>query len=285
MAGSAYETSHSFETPENVLVAYQPAGLGSRFFAWVIDMFVRTAIIIVLILAILFTGSLADELRELVSGWFDVLLSTMPETEDETATKAGSIVLIAFGIIILLWGLGSFAYFFLLEYLMRGQTIGKRVLNLRVVKADGFSLDAAAIFIRNIFRIVDENALLWIVPMFSKRNQRLGDMVAGTIVVKDEPASLSPLREYLLGRPVADLSYRIEGARLARLGSADVEAMELLLERWEKLTEEQQQQLSQRITENVTAKLQVQAPESYDQLVFLQDVLTQVYIRLSRQLG
>jgi uncharacterized RDD family membrane protein YckC len=77
-------------------------------------------------------------------------------------------------------------YSFLLEWL-RGQTLGKMLMGLRVVAVEG-ELTAQKVFIRTALRIVDAlpffYVLGFIVMVTSARKQRLGDMAAGTVVVK-----------------------------------------------------------------------------------------------------
>uniref|UniRef100_UPI0030F65448 RDD family protein n=1 Tax=uncultured Wocania sp. TaxID=2834404 RepID=UPI0030F65448 len=76
-------------------------------------------------------------------------------------------------------------YTLALESLLEGQTIGKRVLKIRVVKIDGYQASLADYVVRWFFRIVDVYifGLGFFVIMFSKKQQRLGDMVAGTAVI------------------------------------------------------------------------------------------------------
>ncbi len=88
------------------------------------------------------------------------------------------------------WGIVAFiiyiAYFTYLEG-TRGQTIGKRVMGLKVVREDGGSIDMGAAFVRNILRVIDGlfaylvgAILIWT----SHKKQRLGDRAANTVVVK-----------------------------------------------------------------------------------------------------
>jgi len=81
-----------------------------------------------------------------------------------------------------------FLYFVVLETIWEGQTVGKKVLNIRVVKENGKKIKLVDSLLRNILRIIDNQiagvvAVLLIV--FTAKRQRLGDLVAGTIVVKD----------------------------------------------------------------------------------------------------
>ncbi len=88
------------------------------------------------------------------------------------------------GLPALLWWLAGFAYFAWFEG-KAGATIGKMVVGLRVVKTDGADCDMRAAVIRTIVRPIDYFFMLGVVVMaFSKRNQRVGDMLADTVVVK-----------------------------------------------------------------------------------------------------
>jgi uncharacterized RDD family membrane protein YckC len=82
----------------------------------------------------------------------------------------------------------SMGYGFLLEWRWRGQTVGKRVLHLRVMDSSGLRLRFEQIVLRNVLRAVDMLPFLYLVggsaAMFTRRGQRLGDVVANTIVVR-----------------------------------------------------------------------------------------------------
>jgi uncharacterized RDD family membrane protein YckC len=82
----------------------------------------------------------------------------------------------------------SMGYGFLLEWRWRGQTVGKRVLRLRVMDSSGLRLRFEQIVLRNVLRAVDMLPFLYLVggtaAMFTRRGQRLGDVVANTIVVR-----------------------------------------------------------------------------------------------------
>jgi uncharacterized RDD family membrane protein YckC len=91
--------------------------------------------------------------------------------------------------------LGIIAYFVVpvgygmaCEWLWRGQTVGKRVLRLRVMDAQGLHLQFSQVALRNLLRVVDSLPLCYlvggIVSLFNARAQRLGDLVANTIVVR-----------------------------------------------------------------------------------------------------
>jgi uncharacterized RDD family membrane protein YckC len=90
----------------------------------------------------------------------------------------------------------AFAYFFGTE-LVWAQTLGKRVMKLRVVRADGTKAAAGPVFLRNVVRLVDWLPFLYVVggiTVFAtgQRRQRLGDMAAKTKIVADDEAPPEP---------------------------------------------------------------------------------------------
>ena len=97
--------------------------------------------------------------------------------------------------------LGSFAlyngYFILLEWLLNGQTPGKRMLHIRVIKQGGYALRFFDTLLRNLLRVVDFLPLFYGVGLTSllltRDSQRLGDLVAGTLVVYQEPVETESL--------------------------------------------------------------------------------------------
>ena len=90
-----------------------------------------------------------------------------------------------------LWFAIALAYFIVMEK-TSGQTLGKKVMNLKVVKKDGTAIDWQAAIVRNILRIIDGFCFYLvgaIVIWISKSKQRLGDMAANTIVVSTKASS------------------------------------------------------------------------------------------------
>jgi uncharacterized RDD family membrane protein YckC len=150
-------------TPEGIAFTLNLAGPVSRFLALSIDV----ACIMVLVNV---AGAVVDAFR--------------PVSFDATAA-----------ISILLFFVISIAYGIVLEWLGRGQTIGKRLLGLRVMDAQGLRLQFSQIAIRNLLRVVDSLPALYLVGgvscFLSPLAQRLGDIAANTIVVRN-PKILEP---------------------------------------------------------------------------------------------
>lgn len=257
-----------FETPENVQVAYEPAGLGTRFLAWFLDQLLLWVAMFVLFLLLLAAGVSFEGLFD----WFE-------DSDDKERA-----ILYFIGLFALIWGLGSFVYFAACELLLRGQTVGKRTSNIRVVKAGGFQLDAASILIRNMFRVADHLPPLWVIPVMSRLSQRTGDMVAGTIVVADAPAQLSSVRATLSNRSAAEAQFRFDAGQLKKLVPSDFQAVERVLERWSAMQPEDQLQLAEAYARQLAKKLGVASPVEAEQLRFLEDLLAAELRRQDRSL-
>jgi uncharacterized RDD family membrane protein YckC len=259
-----------FETPENVQVRYDAAGLGTRFVAWFVDQIVVWVVTALLLIGLMLVGLS-----------FDSLFGELDRGDSEGSNR---VVWYLGGIMMLVWGFGSFLYFTACELLLRGQTIGKRAVHIRVVKSDGFQLDAVSIVVRNLFRVLDQLPPMWIIPFVSKRSQRSGDMVAGTLVVSDAPVELSPVRSVLAQRSAADAQFRFEQAKLRRLSGDDFLAIERVLDRWPDLDAEQQEKLLSAYTVPVAKKLGVEPPPASERLQFLEDLFSAELRRRDRKL-
>ena len=152
------------ETPEQVHLEFAIAGIGSRFLALALDTLLQFGISLVIFLL----GLIA---------WFSFLQNwriAMP-----WLAAAG----------ILAWFLVYFGYFALFEILWNGQTPGKRTVGIRVIRDSGGPLSPAESIGRNLMRIVDQIPAFYAVgivtAMCNAQSKRLGDLVVGSIVVRE----------------------------------------------------------------------------------------------------
>jgi len=147
------------ETPDHVVLRYDLAGGGNRGFAALVDAVIATLVVA----GSLFITSYAVRFLGLAG----LQLS---------------------GLIALLAVLIAWSYYVLLEWLWQGQTVGKRMYGLRVIRDDGAPAGFVAILLRNLVRLVDFLPGLYglglMVIILSPRSQRLGDIAAGTYVVR-----------------------------------------------------------------------------------------------------
>ncbi len=98
----------------------------------------------------------------------------------------------------------SIGYGILTEWYWRGQTLGKRLLRLRVLDAHGLRLQFSQVVIRNLLRFIDSLPALYLVGgvicLFNRRAQRLGDFAANTVVVWNPPIAEPDLNQLLKGK-------------------------------------------------------------------------------------
>jgi uncharacterized RDD family membrane protein YckC len=151
-------------TGESITFDYELAGLGSRFAAVFIDLAIQVAAFVAVLL--------------IAQWWSAAHIGGSREHSIELAI----LICIAF--------LLSVGYFIVFEWLWEGRTPGKRVLGIRVVRDGGFPLDFTSSAIRNLVRVLEVAlgfyAISAICTLLSPQNRRLGDMAAGTIVVRDQ---------------------------------------------------------------------------------------------------
>jgi uncharacterized RDD family membrane protein YckC len=132
---------------------------------------------------------------------------------------------------ILLFFLTNFLYGILCEWLLHGQTLGKRLLKLRVVDAAGLRLEPSQIIVRNLLRLIDALPAFYLLGgvtcLLNPRMQRLGDIAAGTVVVRI-PAVLQPDLEQILGSKFNSLlEHRHLCARLRQRVHPELTALSL----------------------------------------------------------
>jgi uncharacterized RDD family membrane protein YckC len=137
---------------------------------------------------------------------------------------------------VLLTFLISMAYGILLEWRWRGQTLGKRVLRLRVIDAGGLRLEFTQVVVRNLLRALDMLPALYLVggsvALATKKCQRLGDLAAGTIVTHEpvvQPVDLEQIApakyNSLLAQP--HLAARLRNRVPAEMAGLVVKALSL----------------------------------------------------------
>src|SRR6185503_8817620 len=120
-------------------------------------------------------------------------------------------------------------YAILLEWRWRGQTVGKRLLRLRVIDAHGLQLRFAQIVLRNLIRLVDMLPLLYLVggltALLTRTGQRLGDLAANTVVIRERQPWQPDFETLATARYNSLLGYPNLAARLRSLTDPEVAAM------------------------------------------------------------
>jgi uncharacterized RDD family membrane protein YckC len=173
-------------TPEAVSLALEIAGVGSRLVAAIIDTAIQGAVILLLSLGLFGLGSIGFETDFALIGFVTVFFLVV------------------------------FAYFPIFEGMWGGRTPGKRVMRLRVVRKDGHPVELSQVAVRNLVRIVDFLPWMYslgaLVMILTSSSQRLGDLAAGTLVIRESPA---PAPAPILDQPAnRELASRLDTSRM-----------------------------------------------------------------------
>jgi uncharacterized RDD family membrane protein YckC len=245
----------NIETPEQVDLRFSIAGIGSRFLAVFADSAIQVVAEIALIL------------------FFVLIVSSAQREHLAEISDAGQKWLVAAVVLfhfLLFWG-----YFALFEAFWNGQTPGKRVVKIRVIKDSGRQITLFEALARNLLRVVDMFPSIYfvgLVTMLCNRQQkRLGDFVAGTIVVherpREQPASNHYSRSITAGlyqtpqEPVhTSFSYQPPADCIARLRPEDLSVIESFLARALDLDLSTRGEIAGRIAATMFAKMELSLP-------------------------
>ena len=163
-------------TPERVSLQYDIAGIGSRGAAAIVDTLIQAVTLTVLFIALTAAAAVASSLPGVGA----------PLGRGGTVLLGGLLALAIFVI--------TAGYFMLWEIVWSGQTPGKRLVGVRVIRENGYPLRPVDAVIRNLVRIVDWLPLFYgvgmLVMLLNGRSRRLGDFASGTIVVRERAPRL-----------------------------------------------------------------------------------------------
>ena len=180
----------SVTTSQNIELEYSLSSVGERIVAGLIDY----GILLAYILVLAFSISMANLNGKGMEVFFFIIM------------------------------LPIFFYSLFSELLLQGQSVGKRVMKIKVISISGERASFGQYLIRWLFRLVDVwlfSAMVAVVSVaVSERRQRLGDMVAGTAVVKTKPATAF---SQTLFTPVVDEDYRITYPEVIHLKDKDIQ--------------------------------------------------------------
>ncbi|HEX4066543.1 MAG TPA: RDD family protein [Acidobacteriaceae bacterium] len=247
----------TIETPEQVAIRFPVAGIGSRFLALLADSLVQGVAYAVLTLLLLLVISAAPDHLQSVA------------RNSEKWLIAG-IILLNF---ILYWG-----YFTLFEAYWNGQTPGKRICKLRVIRDSGRQITFFESMTRNLLRAVDGfpgfYAVGIVAMLANRRNKRLGDLAAGTLVVH-ERAPEPPLWTATASRTITAAVFTpvpsapptldphavdLPADAVARLGPDDLNLIDHFFARAIDIDVARRRQLAERVAQQITAKMGVPMP-------------------------
>ena len=233
------------ETPERVPLHFALASIGNRFIACAIDHTIQMVVLIALVILFLIIQDVSDIGSRLTSApnWVKALL-----------------IIIVF---ILMSG-----YFAIFEWIWNGQTPGKRWLKLRVIREDGRPISFFEAMVRNLLRNFDIMPSpfysIGLISVFAtERDQRVGDLVAGTVVVREREAEAPAFAE-VFASPVSDPALRrsfkpvLFTADVNNLTEAEIQVVESFLRRRWDLKDYPRQWMAWRVAMPILFKLRPQ---------------------------
>lgn len=233
-----------FVTPEAVVLEFETAGLGSRTLAILIDLFIQGSI--------LFVAAFSSSLLSL-------------GVDGSGAGTAAEVFWTVFTALVLL------GYPIAWETLWRGRTPGKAALGLRVVTREGAPVQFRHAAVRGFLTLVDlfvtTGAVAVLFVLFTRDNQRLGDLAAGTVVLRERTGSRAPAPVSFAPPPGLE-SY---AARLDTTGLSndDYGAVRSFLLRAEGLPPEVRRSLAEQVATNVVDRLGGRPPASLPAELYL----------------
>jgi len=245
------EESLIIETPERVQLEFALASIGNRFLAVAVDHFIQ--FFSIFLIAWIFL-SIAGYRAENVADASGQLLTEMPKW--------------TIAILIIILFLIFAGYFILFEWLWNGQTPGKKWLGLRVIREDGRPLTLWEAIARNLLRICDA-VPGFIIPIYSvglvvifisSRDQRLGDIFAGTVVIRERRDEAPSFADVFSDRITDASLLRVQpkmnlNVNIKELTEGEIEAVEAFLRRRWDLSDKQRSWMAWRVALPLMYKL------------------------------
>ncbi len=250
----------TIETPEQVAIRFPIAGIGSRFLAVLADTVVQILAYFVIFLLIF------------------LILTSAPRVNGFILSRMGDKWIIA--AIILFYFLLYWGYYTLFEAFWNGQTPGKKLCRLRVIRDSGRQITLFESMTRNLIRVVDAFPSFYAVGIVTmlcnRRNKRLGDFAAGTLVVHErapEPALWSGTASRTItagafspvAAPPAPLvdpnAVDLPADAVARLTADDLNVIDHFFARAIDIDIPRRHALAERLAQQMTAKMGIALPE------------------------
>jgi uncharacterized RDD family membrane protein YckC len=234
---------YSIDTPEQVALDFDLAGIGSRFMAVLIDHLIQVLVIVGGALLFALLGVALNPL------W--------------------TVALIFLFVFVVQWG-----YFTIFETLRNGQTPGKKLIKIRVIKSNGRAITVFEAMTRNFLRMIDMLPTAYLVGMVTifidSKNRRLGDMAAGTLVVHEraeaDAMALAPWKQTVASQTSGGI-YDVR-----KLGVSDLEVIETFLARRYDIETYARNVTGEQLATMMRAKVDIQKSEAPNDETFLEEL-------------
>ena len=263
---------HSFLSAEAVRLDLPVSGPVPRMLAYIIDLAVMVATAIFLFLVVTMTLPIGAAIDKWIESIFRAAV------QGAKAAKAhphpgGHVEGLVIAIVLLTEFVVEMGYFIFWEMATGGRSPGKLAVGLRVVRRNGLPIDLHSSIVRNLMRIVDmlpaEYLIGLISILISSSGERLGDHVAGTVVLRlDRPEAAA---EIPLLENAAELVLTRE--QLARIGPREMQLIRGVLRRSSTLSESRRDALVTEAAEAMRIRLELAELPDSDRSAFLRNLL------------
>ncbi|WP_243291780.1 RDD family protein [Bacillus sp. FJAT-47783] len=254
------------KTPEFVSLQFRPAGLGSRAAANIIDQIILLIGNVLLFVALIFIFDSDNPFYLLIEKMSSLLFATF--------------ILVLF---LINWG-----YFFAFEYFNGGRTPGKKMMGIRVIQDNGQSITLLSSFIRNFLRVIDYLPFYYFLGMimlfFHSKHKRIGDLVAGTIVVHErrkKGKKRSPLEKEIERRGLSHEKLQIGEWELKQLGQKEWELINTYSQRFLQMPIHQRNLFTKQIADILLPKIGVESNRKSQ--TELENILLILYLKLREE--
>jgi uncharacterized RDD family membrane protein YckC len=233
-------------TTHNIAIEYELAGLADRILAFIIDYLI-------------------------ISGYYTLMLLA----SFWAYSKVSTIIIYVFVVPVFM------IYHLISEIFFGGQSLGKKAIGIRVVKLNGSVPDIGDYFLRWVFRIIDIGfsigSLAALFISSTEKNQRIGDIIAGTALIRLNPKNKFSVNDILTIKDTS--AYNATYTNVTLFNDDDMLFVKNVLERYKNKPNKNHFSIITQLAENAAQKLAVNPPE--DKVLFLKTLL-QDYVVLTR---
>jgi len=268
---SAVEPVTIVRSSEQVALEIPVAGPTSRMFAYAVDYATMVLLSVLIILGLSF-GAPA-----VLRGMAGMFRSRTPESLSRLPDT--SILLLIIGVALAMYAM-ELVYFVAWETVSGGRSPGKWLAGLRVIRDTGLPITVGTSLVRNLLRVVDSLPMYYVVGLISmvasEHGQRLGDLAAGTLVVRlDRPPSVPEPTPASSGAS----AFRFDRVQAGRIGGHEIALARETLRRLAQLPEDKRAHLLAVATDALVARLEYEEVAPAQQQAFLEAVLEAARLR------
>jgi uncharacterized RDD family membrane protein YckC len=263
---------HELVSPEGVRLDFAVAGPAPRIFAYAIDFAIVTLLVILLFVFMFASLPIGRSIEHWLATRIGELSRNVrsPHPDPRLIGRIEGVMIAG---VMLAQFVVEFGYFTFWEMVTNGRSPGKAAVGLRVVRRNGYPIDLRSSLVRNVIRIADILPAYYLVGLISiilsPSSERLGDHVAGTIVVRlDRPEAAAEI-----DTAAGSAALALTREQAARIGPREMQLIRATLRRVEDLPGERSDSLLSEVAETMRVRLELSELPNHDARGFLREVL------------